>query len=342
MSDTEVKPEIQSAEQPVTGNPSEDVVIEDTAEKSPEQKDAGSGDKEEQERLKKLEEARKKVEALRNRKKNKKSKKKDTAASAGETSTEGTPVPDSKQSETPRSTEKVAAESEADLKPAKEEGKGEEESEKEKVLEETSEANEPQQDGKALKENQEPVHDELDDLFGKVESQTGASSSVGRAEATESFLATIQKEQESFELEQYKGKVSDLEQQVKKLKFDNMEYETTIDDLQDEVSELKAQLAKTQQELQELKSKETVSAKPPLSTASSTLQLSSFSTVQQQAKSYQPSSPYTPQPYGNLPQQENTTPVQPVDQDLLYAKWKDWNVDMTSWRSIGTGPIVQF
>ncbi|KAL6944569.1 hypothetical protein ACO0RG_001306 [Hanseniaspora osmophila] len=344
MSEVEGQPE----KQPVEQSPSEDVVIEKTTEKFPEQNNDGNsetaeaGDKEEQERLKKLEEARKRVEALRNRKKNKKSKKKDTAASTEETSTEGTPIPDSEHSEKAKTTEQV---DEVDQKLTKEEDlmkdkNGEEVTTSVDKPAETTVKDELEQKVEGVEEVKEPVHDELDELFGKVEHKTGASVSLGRAEATESFLATIQKEQESFELEQYKTKVSDLEQQVKKLKFDNMEYETTIDDLHDEVSELKAQLARTQKELQELKSKNTA-AKPALSTNSSTLQLSSFNTAQQQ-NSYQPSSLYTPQSYGNLPQQEHNTPVQPVDQELLYSKWKDWNVDMTSWRSIGTGPIVQF
>ncbi|CEP61510.1 Bug1p LALA0_S03e04478g [Lachancea lanzarotensis] len=127
-------------------------------------------------------------------------------------------------------------------------------------------------------------------------------------EETTSFLSELQRENDRIALIDLQTQVTTLTAEVRKLKFVNMEQETTIEELQEQVHELEAQLSASQLEL---------------------------SREKQNNAGYQATG--GPQDYLEPTKQPSFAPV--IDRTVL-DKWRGWNVDMTQWRSIGSGPVV--
>ncbi|SCV04327.1 LANO_0G09516g1_1 [Lachancea nothofagi CBS 11611] len=130
-------------------------------------------------------------------------------------------------------------------------------------------------------------------------------------EESPNFLSELQRENDRLALIDLQKQVVELTSEIRRLKFVNMEQETTIEELHEHAHELEGQLAISQQEL----------AYEKQSNAQRSTQLTTgFETA-----SY-----------------EQSHIVAPVVDRAAINKWKNWNVDMTNWRSIGSGPVVHF
>lgn len=191
---------------------------------------------------------------------------------------------------------------------------------------------EPQEEKKTIQsqEEREPSNSPTtaDDLFANDDNQEP------------DFLTTIEKQKED-ELTKLRAENEKLTQENKQLKFLNMENETTVDDLQDQLQEkediinsLQNDLQTTKDELiatlQRLKETETKSARNATATP---IQFADFNTS---------SNNLTPsQSVNNSGIQMTRENNMEVDRVML-DKWRQWNVDMTTWRSIGSGPIMEF
>ncbi|QHS72139.1 Bug1p [Saccharomyces paradoxus] len=192
---------------------------------------------------------------------------------------------------------------------------------------------EPQEEKKTIQpqEEREPSNSPAttDDLFANDDNQES------------DFLTTIEKKKEEDELIKLRAENEKLTQENKQLKFLNMENETTVDDLQDQLQEkediinsLQNDLQTTKDELiatlQRLKEAETKSARNATTTP---IQFADFNTS---------SNNLTPsQSVNNSGTQMTRENNMEVDR-LMLDKWRQWNVDMTTWRSIGSGPIMEF
>ncbi|SCU82015.1 LADA_0C02476g1_1 [Lachancea dasiensis] len=133
-------------------------------------------------------------------------------------------------------------------------------------------------------------------------------------EESSTFLSELERENDRMALLDLQKQVGELNSELRKLKFLNMEQETHIEELQETVQELQMQLNTSQQAL----------------AAEKQLNFNRGETVNQNA------SPW-PVPPVSSPYVVNSA----VDREAI-DKWKNWNVDMTQWRSIGSGPIVYF
>lgn len=166
-------------------------------------------------------------------------------------------------------------------------------------------------------------------LKPKAESPSNDTSQLfsGEDEQESDFMTTIKKQNEEEEIRRLREELDAKASECKTLKFVNMEQETTIEELEAEVKRLLEQVEATQQELhnttEKLKETETkLASAEQLAAESSRLHLSPFNTV--------------------VPTEDSTQHVSMnIDREAL-DKWRNWNVDMTSWRSIGAGPIVEF
>lgn len=155
-------------------------------------------------------------------------------------------------------------------------------------------------------------------------------------------MTTIQKERESQEIKELKSTVEELNAELKKLKFSNIDKETTIEELQEQVQELTQQLEANQNELHSTKL-ELQSTQQLLHVAEEKLaKAPSPSAMQFTTFTSSSSQPHIVSTGNNMDAvSSQTVQTQEVDRVLL-DKWRNWNVDMTTWRSIGSGPIVEF
>ena len=325
----------------------------------------------------KLEEARKRVEELRKKKKNKnkkkkESKKEDKSEDADvDVSTEGTAEPvaegtseplEPTESRTDTGADADAA-TEGSVRPEVEEsnlevvenGQTEETEAPQPVLEEES--------GKATApETKEVITEEVNDTSkAKEPEQTiesakdrptdGTTPSEGQTSdelqfddenaAEGDFLSTIEKAKEEQEITNLKRQIEELSAEIKKLKFLNIDRESTIEDLEMELQNTREELSRTQVELEAVKEENTKlhreleESEMKLRNAdrSPTIQFSDFnSPVLPAAKTTGSGS------FGRGFQDIQTHPVDRVVLD----QWRNWDIDMTTWRSIGTGPIIEF
>ena len=155
------------------------------------------------------------------------------------------------------------------------------------------------------------------------------------------FLTTIKKAKEEQEITNLKQQIEDLSAEIKKLKFLNIDRESTIEDLETELQSTKEELSRTKAELETVKEenarlrKELEDSEMKLRNAdrSPTIQFSDFnSPVLPAAKTAGSGS------FGHGFQDIQTHSVDRVVLD----QWRNWDIDMTTWRSIGTGPIIEF
>lgn len=155
------------------------------------------------------------------------------------------------------------------------------------------------------------------------------------------FLATIERQKEDDELSKLRAELEELTQENKQLKFLNMENETTVDDLQEQLQEredminslendlqtIRDELMVTQQRLKEAETKSGRNSTP------TPVQFADFNTSGNNSTPLQSATNFAaPMARGNHVE---------VDRVML-DKWRHWNVDMTTWRSIGSGPIMEF
>ncbi|QLQ78034.1 hypothetical protein HG537_0A02810 [Torulaspora globosa] len=147
----------------------------------------------------------------------------------------------------------------------------------------------------------------------KTESPSNDTSQLfNEDEKEDDFMTSILKQNDEEEIKR-------LRDECKKLKFVNMEQETTIEELEAEVKRLMEQVETTQQELRATTEK--LNETEARLVSAEQLHLSEFKTI------------------GPVAQPNVSSRY--VDREAL-DKWRNWNVDMTSWRSIGAGPIVEF
>lgn len=160
-----------------------------------------------------------------------------------------------------------------------------------------------------------------------------------------SFMESIEKSKHDEELAQLKEenealkksnselteKLSQLTKENKDLKFLKMDHVDQIETLEAQITDLQSKLAKAKvdgptqsQQQQNLQTPydfdENVSLSPSPSFAA------------------QPNFPSTFSQF-NLGRNESTQSLGEVKARL--NKWKGWNLDMTSWRTVGSGPIVE-
>ncbi|CAI4058118.1 hypothetical protein N7582_001023 [Saccharomyces uvarum] len=192
---------------------------------------------------------------------------------------------------------------------------------------------------------QSPVVEEAEEPQGEKESSHSpavADDLFGGDENEESdFLTTIEKQREEDELSKLRAELEKLIQENKQLKFLSMDNETTIDELQEQLQErddtinsLQYDLQTTRDELtatqQSLREAETKSAR---TTTASPVQFADFSaSTHNNSTSSKSTASFAPMARSNHVE---------VDR-VMMDKWRNWNVDMTGWRSIGSGPIMEF
>ncbi|CAI4059459.1 hypothetical protein SUVZ_04G1460 [Saccharomyces uvarum] len=330
-------------------------------------------------RAKQLEEARKRVEELK-KKKNKKGKGKknknnltgttgsdtpEVESTPGEELAEGQiPTVDSTKSENEpqhveenkENEEEEELEDEAELATSNDFGIHEEETKvgdelntpveeenienakKEEDLEILSDA----ENSKTIETVQSPVVEEPQEEKKSSRSPAVADDLFGDDENEESdFLTTIEKQREEDELSKLRAELEKLIQENKQLKFLSMDNETTIDELQEQLQErddtinsLQYDLQTTRDELtatqQSLREAETKSVR---TTTASPVQFADFNaSTHNNSTSSKSAASFAPMARGNHVE---------VDRVML-DKWRNWNVDMTGWRSIGSGPIMEF
>ncbi|AET40356.1 Bug1p Ecym_5620 [Eremothecium cymbalariae DBVPG len=168
---------------------------------------------------------------------------------------------------------------------------------------------------------------ETDDLFGEQETE-------------HDFMTTIRQSKEDTVVKGYDKQISELQKQIKQLKFINMDQESTIEELNDQIKELSTELATTKAELSATKEK-LISTQSELQKASSNA-VSSLSAV----NVMQHPEPVTPVQFARFASASPVdaprhTSISPIDRNMI-IKWKNWNIDMSEWRSLGGGPVVEF
>ncbi|CAI4037807.1 hypothetical protein SMKI_04G1410 [Saccharomyces mikatae IFO 1815] len=155
------------------------------------------------------------------------------------------------------------------------------------------------------------------------------------------FLTTIEKQKEEDELTKVRAELEELAQENKQLKFLNMDNETTVDDLQDQLQEKEDVINSLQNDLQSM-TDELIATQQRLKEAEAKLARNSTPTPIQFADFNASSNNLTPsQSAKNCTTQMAHGNNAEVDRVML-DKWRHWNVDMTTWRSIGSGPIMEF
>lgn len=270
---------------------------------------------EEDKRAKQLEEARKRVEELKKKSKKDKKKKKQNkeVESADESKAGSQDIPQE------QSVEAETGDEEYSVEPSKPE-----------------EIPESQADDSAKQPVQETL--EVNDQKSKSQSPSNDTSQLFSDDNDKEpdFMSTIQKQNEEEEIKRLKSELDAKSTECKTLKFVNMEQETTIEELEAEVKRLLEQVTIGQQELhnttEKLKETEAKLASAEQSAANADaarLQLSQFNT--------RDSLP----PQEDSIQRDVSRQIVNVDREAL-DRWHNWNVDMTAWRSIGAGPVVEF
>ncbi|CCH59759.1 hypothetical protein TBLA_0B09420 [Henningerozyma blattae CBS 6284] len=172
------------------------------------------------------------------------------------------------------------------------------------------------------------------------------------------FMSTIKKEQEKDKIEKeenaMKQQITKLTEENKKLKFVNMDHETTIEDLKESIVEKDQKLLNLENQLKQLQDK-VLQTELQLQQKITELQQNTNQNPTSQQQYDNISSPPISKPlsFANfnsgspIVSNPNSAPGSPMPQPMnvdrsLLRKWKDWNVDMTTWRSVGSGPIVEF
>lgn len=272
-------------------------------------------------RAKQLEEARKRVEEL--KKKSKKDKKKKKQAKNTE---------ETKETSESENLEKETTAELPEVTSAVEEEKA---VEKEKVINEAEiQITDKADEAAKLEAPSIAVLNPSIDLGAAKESSNDASQLFDNDANDESdFMDTIKRQKEADEIQRLETELEATTAECKKLKFINMEHETTIEDLQSEVEHLQKQFQNSQQELQTaLQNLTEAQSKLTLQQAndSAPLQFAQFpGSTNQKA-------------VGDTYQEPSNEHYKPEVDRVALNKWRCWNVDMTSWRSIGSGPIVEF
>ncbi|SCU90469.1 LAMI_0E02212g1_1 [Lachancea mirantina] len=309
---------------------------------------------EDDQRAKQLEEARKRVEELRNKKK-KKGKKKKTQAEDDESATKEkdedtvkdavVEVKDQDKEVTPQNVENAGVEDAredeekqdvAELAEEEVEEAGEEAGE-----EAREEAGEEAGEGDADaaipdSENGKTEISKENPLDGKpVGHQANVEDLFSTSDAQEpDFLTKLAEEKEIDAKKALQEQVENLTQQLKKQKFTNMDHETTIEELEEKVQDLQSALESCKQELEATKRElEAEKRKPAM------LLVENSSGNESSLNSPPLFTKFTSHASGEHAWPTMTPVATHVDRALI-DKWKNWNVDMTSWRSIGSGPIV--
>lgn len=184
-----------------------------------------------------------------------------------------------------------------------------------------------------IKENsrENSVHQtlkEVDELFGNDTEQTS------------DFLTTIEKAKEENEISELKEQLEAMQAENKKLKFANMDHETTIEELESEIKSFKEQLAKSVADLNVSRT-ECELYKNKLQDAENRLSQRDTQSKVQFASFNSPSPVLSAQSGSSFNGLASNMPQPSIDRVVL-NKWHGWNPDMTTWRSIGSGPIVEF
>lgn len=281
----------------------------------------------EEARAKQLEEARKRVEELRKKSKKDKKKKKQnkTAEESGEQ----------------RDSEDLGKESTSELpedtNTNEEENVDKHDDKQTEVNEQSVESPVKSADRESARGSEEKVLKSAPETADSKESTDDASQLFeGDNNGESDFMESIKKQQEVDEIQKLKTELEKSVEASKKLKFINMEHETTIEDLQSEVEELRSQLQKSQQELQ--------SAIENLTAAQHKLSLQEQreGTPNFQFAQFNVPGTTNQETAHSAHQEVSNEPYRPeIDRNAL-NRWRCWNVDMTSWRSIGNGPVFEF
>lgn len=329
-----------------------------------------------EEARKRVEELKNKKNKNKNKKKKNKDKEGDDKAAAVEAndsaneiteatetadSTEALEVPDSKEA-TPAEEVKQTEDEEIETK--------DDDLQEESVVADTKEESIPTEEAKVVDEAQKTIED-VEELTREVETklqgdinekkaaeeeytdkkeepkaQDGLDDMFGNDDNSNDFISTINKEKEADEISELKKEIEKLIAENKTLKFANIDHETVIEELQEENAKYKEMLELTQNDLQQVKN-ELLQTQVKLNevsqnnnkpvNASPTLQFAKFNS-NSETSNYAPSNSTGQTPKLNT---YGIAQTQTVDRAML-QKWRNWNIDMTTWRSIGSGPIVEF
>ncbi|KAK5778729.1 Bug1p PWA37_000652 [Arxiozyma heterogenica] len=322
-------------------------------------------------RAKQLEEARKRVQELKKKKKSKNKKNKNKNNKDTETETDNKKYEEEIQNENDPVANTANNNTELNNGINKEENTKEEEeatattTTKEDGIEEISndsEVNIVGNESKEIESNEETrleLHNKafeqseesnkVDELFGDVSNDNNES---------DNFLTTIEKEKQEIEIVKLKEQIEKLLEEKKQLKFTNMEQETSIEELQEEVSELKMKLKESEDQINvmtvklndtENKLKEIESSRELFNdynynhtnTSNTGLKFASFQSSSGGNTPVQSTYSNTTVSPQNVSEHINNKSPQVVVDRVLLDKWKNWNIDMTTWRSIGSGPVVE-
>lgn len=152
----------------------------------------------------------------------------------------------------------------------------------------------------------------------------------GNDDKEKDFLSTIQEQKSQDEVINLKEEVSKLKDQVKQLKFVNIDQESSIEELEEQINIMKSQLND--------KTVQLLSAQQELSTSRQEVeQLRATQSPQLTPVEFSSFDRHSPSKF------EPSRQIQhPTTDPVMLAKWKNWNVDMTNWRSVGVGPVVEF
>ncbi|CDO94162.1 unnamed protein product [Kluyveromyces dobzhanskii CBS 2104] len=159
---------------------------------------------------------------------------------------------------------------------------------------------------------------EVNELFG------------GQDDTHKDFLTSIQEQQNKDQVLKLKEEISNLKDQLKQLKFVNIDQESTIEELEEQINMYKTQVAEKSSQLNCVQEE----------LAASKLEVEHLKASQQAQQipvEFSSFSRHSPSRF------ESSGSIQhPTTDPAMLAKWKNWNVDMTNWRSIGVGPVVEF
>lgn len=170
---------------------------------------------------------------------------------------------------------------------------------------------------------------EMKEGYVEGEDEGEVEELFGEEEQGNDFMTTIQEQKDELEMNKLRDENTSLKDQIKKLKFINMDQEGTIEELEEHISLLKLQVSDKDQKLVSIEC-ELGSAKQEIQNLKGRNELCSSKSVE--FSSFDKHSPT----------QIDQTYSHPATDPAKLTKWKNWNVDMTSWRSIGVGPVVEF
>ncbi|SMN18798.1 similar to Saccharomyces cerevisiae YDL099W BUG1 Cis-golgi localized protein involved in ER to Golgi transport [Maudiozyma saulgeensis] len=164
---------------------------------------------------------------------------------------------------------------------------------------------------------------------------------TNEADDDDDFMSSIQKEKDNIEIDNLNAQIKKMAEEIKKLKFMNMEQETTIEEQEAELEQNKISLQSVTTEL-ENSNKEVTNLKIKLNEAERRINSQTSVPAMQFAQFNSPQPAQLPN-MGNNDYINDQQQIQaPVIDRVMLDKWHNWNIDMTSWRSIGSGPIVEF